>query len=374
MPVALDEDLLDDAERLLGRDVDGRLRRAATAGAQIRELIALSGEAGVARLAGGGPPRTVLIAGGGEATHLAPMLTALAGTEAPAPVLGIPAGSLPPWAGAADLVVVCSSGADSQQAEEELLLLADAAARRGTALLGLGRAGGALNERCARARAPFVALPADRVDGAALWSLATPVLLVAQDLHLVEVDLEAAATALDTVADQCRPDSESFVNPAKVLALQLGLSAPVLVADSPGTAVAATRMAAQLAAVAGIPAPVAALPAQLRAASAYLTGLWAPTAGAADMFADPLDQTERALRLVALRDLTHPAGADAMREVLRRAEHAGVPVSELPAEGSDRLSALTAHIALADFTACYLRLATPVPHEPSAAGQGTMEP
>src|SRR4029453_15222998 len=65
---------------------------------------------------------------------------------------------------------------------------------------------------------------------ASLWALTVPVLLAARTLGLVKVneaDLAEAAARLDADADRCRPTAESFVNPAKTLALDIAGSIPI---------------------------------------------------------------------------------------------------------------------------------------------------
>lgn len=352
----MNEDILDDPVALLARDDRRLLRASATAGAQVRELTALTGDSGALRLVAGGPPRSLVIVADGEAGLAAPLLTALTGMQSPCPVLRLALGPLPNWVSAGDLVIVASLSRDR---DPELAVLTDAAARRGTALLGIGAAGSALHERCTWARAPFVPVPADRIEGSALWSLLTPILLLAQELRLVDHTLSGTAAALDAMAELCRPDSESFVNPAKLLALQLGTALPVLVPDAPATAVVAERLRSGLARLAGVPAIVAPLPVALEEASAYLTGPHAPVAEERDIFRDRVDDAAPALRILTIRDEPVAEGTahEALRELLRRADYAGVPVGELTAEESDRIGRLGALMALADFACVYLRLA-----------------
>ena len=318
-------------------------------------MTELTGESGALRLAAGGAPRALVLAGDGEAVHASPMLSALAGRHSPCPVIRLGPGPLPNWVGAVDLVVVASLGRDR---DPELALLTDAAARRGAALLGVGRAGSALHERCTWARAPFVAVPAERSEGTALWSLLTPILMLAVELRIIEDGLDGTASALDAMAELCRPDSESFVNPAKLLALQLHLTLPLLVSDSVATAVVADRLRSQLARMVGILAAPAPLPEALEEASAYLTGALAPAAAERDIFRDREADAPQELRILTVRDAATYADRahEAMRELVRRAEYAGVPVTELTAEEADRLGRLAALIALGDFACVYLRL------------------
>ena len=54
----LDEQILDDADALVGVDVSGSLRAVASAGAQVRAGLTAADEAGIARLAVDGRPRS----------------------------------------------------------------------------------------------------------------------------------------------------------------------------------------------------------------------------------------------------------------------------------------------------------------------------
>src|SRR5215210_8061537 len=89
-------------------------------------------------------------------------------------------------------------------------------------------------------------------------------------------DPEAIAAALDEVAGECRPAQETFVNPAKTLALELLDALPVIAAEGPLAGAAATRVADQLASLAGLPVTGFRLPDQRVAACAVLGGPLAP--------------------------------------------------------------------------------------------------
>ena len=106
MSTALDESVLDSAARLAAADQDGLLRALATAGAQVRESLALTGEADVAGRLGGIRPRAVLVAADPGADDAAAVLAALAGRpDAAAPVVRQDGPVLPVWVGAADAVL-----------------------------------------------------------------------------------------------------------------------------------------------------------------------------------------------------------------------------------------------------------------------------
>ena len=371
----LDTDLLDDPARLAAADAAGWLRAFASAGAQVREMAAVTAEAGVARLADGQPPRALAIAGTGEAVDLAQWVSVLAGWRSPCPVVGLttgePEGVLPAWLGAADLVVIADLGGGPQR---PAAALAEAASRRGSAVLGIGRAGGGLHERCTWARAPFVDVPEDRVEGAALWSLLTPVLLLARHLGIVETDpaLAGVADALTEAAELYRPGSESFVNPAKLLALQLAGSFPLIVADSPGSRLVADRLRSGLARLAGLPAGLMTLPDGAGELAGCLAGPLAPGPDDRDLFRDRTEPGPRALRMVTVEGCGGDTGAvrDLLRDLLRNAEGRGVPVSSLGTERSVPLERLAALSALADFGCGYLRLGRPDPGRTPATMRG----
>ena len=165
--------------------------------------------------------------------------------------------------------------------------------------------------RCARRRGRG-RRPSSRT---ALWSLLTPVLLAADALGLVECPAAGArrvADRLDEHAEACRPAREAFVNPAKILALELADTVPVVLGDGPLTGVAAARAASMLARTARVPATYGALPDAASQVVACFDGPFDSPAGPRagerrgerDIFADPfLDgpPTPR-LGLLMLRD------------------------------------------------------------------------
>jgi hypothetical protein len=207
-----------------------------------------------------------------------------------------------------------------------------------------------------------------------LWSLLTPLLQLATDLGLIAQDLaqpEAIASALDEVAAECGPAQESFINPAKTMALELLDALPVIAAEGPLSGAAATRVADQLATLAGLPASTFRLPDQRVAASAVLRGPLAPNE-TDDFFRDRSADEGRRLRLLTIRDTDagehdgagerEPrSAAEAMHEVLRTAATHNVPVSGVAEYGDPqrfaRLPRLARQLAVADFTAVYLALA-----------------
>jgi hypothetical protein len=162
------------------------------------------------------------------------------------------------------------------------------------------------------------------------------------------------------------------VNPAKTLALELLDALPVIAAEGPLAGAAATRVADQLAALAGLPVSSFRLPDQRVAARSVLSGPLAPRDGADDFFRDRADDEGRRLRLLTISDSEgvpddgagerEPGSADeAMAEVLQTAAAHNVPVSRLAEHGDPRRYARLPHLArqlaVADFSAVYLALA-----------------
>ncbi|MFQ1001613.1 SIS domain-containing protein [Modestobacter sp. SSW1-42] len=365
----LAEEVLDDLGLLRARDPRGLLPAVAGAGAQVRETTRLTEEADLSRVTAAGRPRGLVVVGRREGAVAGALLRALLGPASPVSVDVVPGPDLPVWMGPSDIAVVATRTGAGRYA----VAPAYEAARRGVAVVGIGAEDAPLHAACASSRAPYVALPATRVRHATLWSLLTPMLLLAADLGLVGADVadtEQVAAALDEVATDCGPARESFVNPAKTLALELLDALPVIAAEGPLAAAAAGRVADQLATLAGLPVTGFRLPDQRAALRTVLAGPLTSAGGEDDFFRDRTDDAGRRLRLVTVRDEhaaahagderePHSAG-DAMGEALRIAESHNVPVSALAHTESGqhpRLARIARQLAVADFGAVYLALA-----------------
>ena len=361
----VDERRLDDLDALAALDSRGTLRSLASAGAQVRRALVSADEAGVARVSGGERPRSVLVAALGGSSLVCDVLDLLAEPGSPVPVTTRRDAPLPGWVGPLDLVIAVSQ---SGRAAGPLALAAEAA-RRGASLLTVGAAGSPLADVSARARGVHVDVaiptPSSRT---ALWSMLTPVLVAADALGLVQCRatvLERVADLLDEVAEECRPSSESFVNPAKVLAVGLGETVPVVLGDGPLTGVAASRAASMLARTARVPATHGSLPDAASQVVACLDGPYGAGAGAqraagdGDIFADPYLDGPAAPRLglLALRDpdLDLPA-RDLADAVVASAREAGATVLEQEARSGAPVERLASLVALTDFAATYLAL------------------
>ncbi|KGN36967.1 SIS domain-containing protein [Knoellia subterranea] len=377
----LDEAFLDSAEALESLDSRGSLRALATAGAQVRRAILASREAGIERVAGGDRPRSVLVASLGGSAVVCDVLDVLAEPGSPVPLTTRREAPLPGWIGPLDLVIAVSQ---SGRAAGPLALAAEAA-RRGASLLTVGTPDSPLADVSARGRGVHVDIAVDvPTSRAALWSMLTPVLLAADGLGLIdcsEAVLERVADRLDERAEECRPSSESFVNPAKILALGVAETVPVVLGDGALTGVAASRAAAMLARTARMPATHGALPDAASQVVACFDGPFSGSgagagrpgvvgAGERDIFADPFLDGPPApqLGLLMLRDTPgatlDPVVAEGRRDAARLAEavtesarDAGVRVWEVEAAEGHPIERLASLIAMTDYLATYLALA-----------------
>ena len=366
----IDEALLDDPQALAANDPGGMLRATAAAGPQVREAMQLVAETDLVALGEEGRPRAVVVAGVGTAARTGDVLATVAGARCPVPVLAHRSAGVPGWVGAADVVIAVSASGHSPEA----LAAAEAAARRGARLVAVGAPGGPLQAVAEQARAPFVPVPRRAPARASLWALTVPVVLAGRALGLVKVteaDLVETATRLDLDAEGCRAGAESFVNPAKSLALELAGSIPVIWGSSPLAGVAALRFADLLSANARYPAVAGRLGEVGRGRVGLLDGVFGGLAEPArDIFADPSpeDGGRTRLHLVVLRDGglagedEHDGEPFAVEE--RRAEavavlarRRGVRCTVLTAEGGSALERLASLVAVPDFASVYLALA-----------------
>ena len=405
----IDEALLDDVDELQRKDSRDTLRALASAGAQVREGLTLAQEAGIERLATMERPRSVLVAAIGGTAIVADVLELLAEPGSPVPVQARRNLPLPGWVGPLDLVVAVSL---SGRAPGPLAVAAEAA-RRGAMLLTVGADDSPLAEVCRRARGVHVGVGRGRTSSrTALWTMLTPVLIGADGLGLLDAPvsvLESVADRLDEKAEELRPGSESFINPAKLLAVQLAETVPVVLGDGPLGGVAAARASSMLARTARIPATFGELPDAASGIVACFDGPYTPLGGrrhgtydesrirlgdidtsswephhfsepegelmeratgpgreqGRDIFADPFLDAPSAppLGLLMLRDAPvepptrESAEAEALTEaVLLTAREAGVRVMETQAQAGEPLVRLADHITTVDFTATYLAI------------------
>ncbi|MGW3633681.1 SIS domain-containing protein [Streptomyces sp. NPDC005122] len=372
----LDDSLLDDPEALARADRRELLRGAAEAGARVRTAVRHATEAGIPDLKPDGRPRAVLIAGPGlAATGVAELLGTLAGASCPvtrltptgvAPAGGALRWELPGWAGPVDLVLI----ATPDGAEPGLELLVEQAYRRGSSVVAVAPTGTPIAEAVEGTHGLFVPMatapyepnsPLAASAPGVLWALLTPLLALLDRTGLVSAPPEAlqkVADRLDRVAERCGPAIATYGNPAKTLAADLAEALPVIWTEGTSAGPAGRRFTAALAELAGRPALAAELPEALAAHSVLLSGALAAAADPDDFFRDRVEEQQVLhARVVLLRD--RPGGgltaAPAARELALSHDTA---ISELePEEGGD-LETLAELIAVTDFAAVYLAIAS----------------
>ena len=371
-----DEARLDDEEQIARLDRGDTLRALASAGAQVRRTASAAQDAGLHRLDGLNPRGVVVAATGGSAA-VADLFEAATRGSGAIPVESCRSLPLPGWVGALDLVIAVSQSGRASQSLE----LAAEAARRGAMLLTVGAPDSPLADVSARARGIHVPVSVPEASSrTSMWAQVTPVLLAAEVLGLAETGVDCLARiadVLDARAQDARPGSESFVNPAKILATEVAESIAIVLGVGAFGGVAARRAAAMFGRTGRVPVASGTLPDMASQIVACFDG---PLAGgesddgaADDLFVDPfLDgPTTPPLRLVMLgegdsaRTPTTGSGPGAegvagerelVATVVEAARDAGVRVSHVDALDADPLLRLAWHVALTDFAATYLAI------------------
>ncbi|MEU1597716.1 SIS domain-containing protein [Streptomyces sp. NPDC005708] len=372
----LDESLLDDPEALARADRRALLRGAAEAGARVRSAVRHAAEAGVNELKPDGRPRAVLMAGPGTASvGVAELLGTLAGAACPvtrihptgvAPAAGALRWELPGWAGPVDLLLI----ATPDGSEPGLSILVEQAYRRGCTVVAVAPARSPITDAVVGAHGLFVPMatapyeqdePLTASAPGVLWALLTPLLALLDRTGLLSAPsdvLEKVASRLDQVAERCGPAIATYSNPAKTLAAELAESLPVIWTEGVSAEPAGRRFAAALAELAGRPALTAQLPEALASHSVLLSGPLAAGADPDDFFRDRVEEAQALhARVVLLRD--RPIGglsaAPAARDLALSHDTA---ISELEPEDGDELETLAELIAITDFAAVYVALAS----------------
>jgi glucose/mannose-6-phosphate isomerase len=355
---------LDNIALLAQADPADMLRQVASSAAQVRAALGVTHEMDLSGILSAGRPRAVLVTGMGGSGVAGDVLAAVCGPGCPAQVVAVHDYQLPAWVGAADLVIAVSC---SGTTEETIAAAADAV-RRGCRLIGVGRQGSPLALLAEQASAPFLAVRPAGMPRSTLWALSIPLVVIASRLGLADVPADAyelAAGELERLSHLCRPDSESFVNPGKTLALELAGSLPVIWGTSQLAGVAAYRFACQLNENAKYPAMPGVLP---EASHNQVVTFDGPFAAAPGGHSQETPATP--LRLVLLRDSReHPQTSRRRAESARLAAQRGIGVTELVASGSGPLERLASLVQLIDYATVYLAIATGIDPGPVAAIQ-----
>jgi bifunctional phosphoglucose/phosphomannose isomerase len=362
------QERLDDLALLEAADPGGVLRMTASAAAQVRTSARATAETDLGPVISAGRPRSIVVTGMGGSGVAGNVLSAVCGPGSASPIVAQHDYRLPGWVGAADLVIAVSCSGTT----EETLSATEEAVRRGCPLLAVGGAGSPLAQIAEQARAPFIPVELVGMPRFTLWGLAVPLMIIADRLGVADIPaaaLEAAAADLERVSHLCRPDSESFVNPAKTLALELAGTLPMIWGSSPLTGVAATRFACQLNENAKYPAVTGVLPEANHNQVVVFDGPFAPWPAGGQVVLDE-DKDPRPpvpLRLVMLRDREeHPQVTRRRQASADLAEQRGIEVSELAADGDTPLQRLAGLIQLIDYATVYLGIAIGVDPGPIA--------
>jgi len=334
--VPFDDGRLDD-EMILARH-DAPLRHQAEAGARVRReaVAAESGVAHALEVLGDNRPRAVIAAGPDSR-----LLRAVLEPVCPVPFLAWPGPGLPGWAGPLDLVVVLApDGGDPGTARG----VAEAS-RRGCAQLVACPERSLVAEH-ATGRSTIV-LPTTTGDQLAT---AVVVLELLDRLGLApQTDAERVATALDEVAISCGPHQDLAVNPAKIAAIGIADTSPLIWGGTVLAARAGRRIAEAIRRATGR----AALAAD---AEHLLPVLEAATP--ADIFADPFtDGPSVRPALVVLDDrLDDPVAADAHHRLVEAARSRGVRVERISVSVEEDLARYAALLATGTYTSAYLQI------------------
>jgi glucose/mannose-6-phosphate isomerase len=263
--------------------------------------------------------------------------------------------------GVADLVVAVSCSGST----EETLSALEEAVRRGVPVLVVGAEGSPVHDLAQRGRGVFVPVPQGRQPRASMWALATPLVVAGAALGICDgsdAAVEAAAVALEDVAQRCRVDADELVNPGKQLATHLLGAVPVLWGTSPLAGMAAYRFACQLNENAKAPATWGVLPEANHNQVVAFDGPFAGGRGRPsddDLFRDREDDVDAGrLALVLLRDTDeHPQTARRADVSRHLAEARGIPVHVLSAEGASPFERLARLVGTSDYASTYLALA-----------------
>jgi hypothetical protein len=366
--MTFDEDLLEDADRLEQRDDHRLLYALATAGAQVRRAVETVADFGIERLRGSEMPRAMLVATDSAPSAASRLITRLSCTRTPA--LTWHGVELPRWAGPADALLIGS--VDGRH--PRLAGLAAEGARRGLAMAVVAPAGSQV--AAAAGRAPLHELPDDLHPRAARWSILTPLLQTLDVLGINPIPsglLIEVADALDAKAEQCRPDGDAFVNPAKALAVEFSRTFPLIVGAGALAGVAARAISDALQQFAGVTSVSVSLPDGVARAGSLLRGAMPVLVD--DFFRDRVDEPDTVRpRLLVVGDdgtaedmllgdrsdaqiqLDEKAARRAAGALHELAANLGLRSSTVEVPSGDPLARFAAAAAFGEYTAAYLAL------------------
>ncbi len=350
---------LDNLDHIAQADPGQMLEAVASSGAQIRRSIDVIDREVMAQVAAEGKPRAIIVAGMGGSGVSGEVLAAVAGPSSSIPIVVERTHHLPGWVSPIDMVIAVSCSGST----EETLSVADEAGRRGARLVTVGAAGSPIEEISSRA-ASSVHLAIDaqgRMPRASLWTIATPLLMLANELGVTDIsdaDLNVTADLMDEISVESGVTVPSLENTAKTLGLSIAESLPMLWGTGAIGRAATGRFMAQLAENAKLPAIYGGLPEVGHNQIVAFDGVLAKRTDA-DLFRDRVEQSaDRLLHLVLMRDdAEHEAVTKRVNVIKDIVADRGIPMTELHARGEHRLTRLATLTVLTDWASVYAAIA-----------------
>ena len=341
----------------------------ASSGAQMREAVATIDREKLAVIKEAGKPRGLIVAGMGGSGVSGDVLTAVAGPSSSLPIAVERTHILPGWASPLDLVIAVSCSGET----EETLSVAAEAARRGTRLVSIGAAGSSL-EKISQSTSGAIHIPINahgRMPRASLWTIATPLLMVAAALDICDLtdgDFEVTADAMDQLSVECGPNAPLLENEAKTLGLALAESFPMVWGSGAIGRAASNRFMAQLAENSKLPSMHGALPEVGHNQIVTFDGIFAKPISNDDIFRDRIEeQSERRLKLVLLRDeAEHEAVTRRVNIVREIVADRDIPLTEMMAHGKHRLTRVASLVVPTDWASVYAAFAMGIDPSPIA--------
>lgn len=333
-----DESRLDDAAALGAADL--RLRTLAESGARVRREAQGAADAIaelIERQRDDARPRAVIAAGPDSR-----LLRAVLEPWCPVPFVAWPHPGLPGWAGSLDLVVMLApEGSDHGSASA----VAEAV-RRGAQVVVACPENSLVAEHAAGRHTTV--LPTVTGD-----QLATAVVMLdlLTRVHLgPTTDAEVVAAALDEVATSCSPYRDLAVNPAKMLAIALADTNPLVWGGSVLAARAARRVAESIRRTSGRSAIAGELEQVLPVIEATRPR---------DVFADPFAEETPDLRplLLVLEDgMDDPVVLERTDTLRAAADARGVRVETLTTDTDEEVARYASFVLIGTYAAEYLRI------------------
>ena len=282
-------------------------------------------------------PSNVIVAGMGGSGIGSDLLKDWAKEQAAVPIEVNRDYELPAYAGKKTLVLITSYSGDT---EETLSAFLDALRRK--CMVFCVSSGGALLQNAQRLGVPFVKVPGGMPPRAALPYMFVPLLVYAEKAGLVigaSQELSEATQLLEKVSRENAPEKPTVENYAKALALNIGVTSPVVYGFGFYRGVA-MRFKQQFNENSKVPAK------------------W-------DVFSElnhneivgweRADELAKSFSAIFLRDREEPMAIQSRIEITKELmEQEGVAQLEIQAQGKSRLARMLSTVLVGDFTSVYL--------------------